>query len=269
MRDRIAFGVGERVHVVAQQVGVDAAFDARRVTAFDGQRDRLAHVVLLRQQDVAAVDHDRAARGAIVRIGQREAARPVIPAARRVDEAVFGGRRELAERAHERGAGRRAHAHLARGGDFLRCGEHARAVGQGRHHPHQHFGRLDREQDLRARFQDVVLLGREQQRHQVEHEVALAQRGDRGAVAGQRRRAEVGERVAAECLVAVDGRQVEPVDDRAERLRRDQRARQRLRMGGRARQDRDGLARLEARQREDLLPRVDQLGIADWHRRLR
>ncbi len=269
MRDRITFGILEGLHVVAQQRGIHAALDTGGVTAFHRQHDRLGHIVLLRQQDVAAIDHDGALRATVVREGQREAARPVVPAARLVDVAVFGGRPEIAERADQRGAGRRADAHLARGRDLRGGGQHARAVALGGHQARQHLGRLDGQQDLGAGLQDVVLLRGEQQGHQVEHQVAGLQGRDRGAVAGQRRGAEIGQRIAAEGLLAVYGRQVQAVHDGAHLLGGDQRAGQRLRMGGGAGEDRHGLPRLEARQRQHALPRVDQLEIANRHVRLR
>ncbi|MNL23367.1 hypothetical protein D3C87_1447530 [compost metagenome] len=120
--------------------------------------------------------------------------------------------------------------HLLGRFDATRGGLHARTVGFGGHQAAQHFGRLDGQQDLGARLQDLVLLGREQQRHQVQHQVAGIQRRDGGGVARQRGRAQVGQRVAADGFFGVDGRQVQPVDARAQVSGGGDRAAQCLRM---------------------------------------
>ncbi len=110
-----------------------------------------------------------------------------------------------------------------------------------------------------------MLLGREQQRHQVQHQVAGLERGDGSRVARQWRGAEICQRVAAQRLVAVDGRQVQAIDDGAHRGGRQLRGAQRLRMGGGAGQHRDGLPGLQPGQREHLAPGLGQVVIAYWH----
>ncbi len=107
--------------------------------------------------------------------------------------------------------------------------------------------------------------GGEQQGHEVEHQVARLERGDGGRVAGQGRGAQVGQRIAAERLLGVDGRQVQPVDARAQVAGGRDRAAQRLRMRVGAREHGDRLAGLEPGQREHLLPGVDQIVVADGH----
>jgi hypothetical protein len=59
-----------------------------RVAVLDGEHDAVRNVRLLRQQDVAAVDHDAAVGAAFVGKSQHETARRVIPAPGSVDEAT-------------------------------------------------------------------------------------------------------------------------------------------------------------------------------------
>src|SRR5574343_2026737 len=154
-------GVGLRIletgHVVREQLRMQSAFDRLRKAVADLDLDGLRDVHLHRQQDVAPVEHDASARLAFVREGQRKAAWPVVPAARLVDETVLRDRRELSQRAPQVSAGVRGDVHLARLGDALAGAQHAQAVGFGWHHAAQHLGRFDRQQDLGAGGQDVVL----------------------------------------------------------------------------------------------------------------
>src|SRR5471030_471129 len=100
-----------------------------------------------------------------------EATRPMIPAARFINETVFGDWRELAKRAIKIGARGRDDMHLPGLRHARLRRQHALPVLGCRYETREHLWRLDSEQYLRASLPDLDLLRREQQRHQIENEI--------------------------------------------------------------------------------------------------
>lgn len=159
VRDRVRLGVSERAHVFVEQICVQASVNPGSEAILDGQFDTILNVALLRQQDVSAIDHDAPISAAFIRESQCEAARPVIPPPRFIDETVFCNRLEFAYRAVKVRPCSRNDVHLAGPVDTRLCGEYALAIGQTWHEPRKHLGWLDREQDLGASLQDIELFG--------------------------------------------------------------------------------------------------------------
>src|SRR5262249_39075020 len=112
VRDRVDLGISEELHIGSQELGVEATLDGADIAVGGGELDRRTDIVLERKYDVAGVDDDLALGRALVRPGDEEPARPVVPAAGLVGKAVFGNDGIAAERALQAraGLGRDRHA---------------------------------------------------------------------------------------------------------------------------------------------------------------
>ena len=91
VREPVGVGVVEVGHVLADELGLVAvAADLGDPARLDRELDRLGHVLLERQQDVAAVDDDAAVDAVVLAAGQHHPARrPVVPLPGLVDVAVL------------------------------------------------------------------------------------------------------------------------------------------------------------------------------------
>src|SRR5262249_62066936 len=89
MSHGIGLGIGEAVHVALEIFGLEATLYVADIACLDSDADRLARVTLERQKDVAGIDPDDALAAPFVGPGGYEAARPMIPTARLVDEALL------------------------------------------------------------------------------------------------------------------------------------------------------------------------------------
>jgi hypothetical protein len=72
VRDRIHLAIVERIHVGFQEIRIEVAVDLVNVAVFDRKHDRRLHVRFERQQNIAAVDDDGAARRLFIRPGAYE-----------------------------------------------------------------------------------------------------------------------------------------------------------------------------------------------------
>ncbi len=143
-----------------------------------------------RDDDVAAVDDDLAVDAVIRTAREQEAGGPVIPAARDVGVAVLRHHRVGAELVGHVGAGGVREAERLGVTEQLLAGLDAAALVERREQPLEVVDRLDAQEHARAGLLDLDLLAGEQQEHEVDHEVGLLERVDRGPVARERRDAD-------------------------------------------------------------------------------
>ena len=260
--DPVGLLVVERRHVVADDVGVELAADVDDAPLLDRELDRRAHVLLERVDDVARREHDLAVDSVVGAAGEEEPRRPVIPAARRVGEAVLGDHRIRPELVGHVGAecvreakGLRLCQQLAAELDPLAL------IGR-REELDEVLDRLHAEEDARPRVLDLELLLREQQEDGVDHEVGGLERLERRPVRRKRRRPDRPlARVAGKRGGGVRHPDVER--GRTEPARCGQEGIGVVELLAALRQDRDHLAFLDSAEPELLLAEVDERAGAD------
>ena len=187
MRDGIGARIVEGAHVAGEQRGIRAvAFDRDDHAVADRQRHRPLDIAaeigdeIARHHDEAAVD------AAVIALAQHLPGREMIPAAGRVGVAVLRQHGIGPHLEVERRAGIGGDAQMAGGGE-----QHCAmldpspevAVGE---HLAQDVERLAHHQHPRAGGGDLGLLGREEQAHEVDHDIGRLQRLDGRPVAGKR-----------------------------------------------------------------------------------
>src|SRR5262249_23633027 len=89
MRNRIDFAIAERVHIRSQKISIKFAVDLVDVAILDRKHDRRLHVGFKRQQNITAVNYDRAARRLFIRPRAQKSARPVVPPTRLIGESIL------------------------------------------------------------------------------------------------------------------------------------------------------------------------------------
>ena len=152
--------------------------------------DRVDHVLLERQQDVAAVDDDAAVDPVVLAAGQHHAARrPVIPLTRAVDVAVLGFH-GIADAVGHIGARAVREAQRARSAECLDGRVGAALQLLRREHAREQVDRLDAREDPRPRCLDLGELVGEEHEQRLDDHVHALENVDRRTVAGERRLAD-------------------------------------------------------------------------------
>ena len=93
-----------RLHVLAQILRFESAFDVSDVAIFDVEYDRRRDIHLEGQQHIADVDHDSSICASFVGPCRGESAWPMIPVSGFIGVSIFGECTKLAERHREVGS---------------------------------------------------------------------------------------------------------------------------------------------------------------------
>jgi hypothetical protein len=205
MRAGMSAGIVEALDIVTQQLRFHSlAFDADHSRLLDRQAYRLLHVAPEIIENIARHEDERSIHLAVVSLSEQKAGREMIPTARRIRESILRHDRILAEAIRQIRAMARRDSQLLRlpqqSLPELNAAPDVLSWEQGA----QHVEGLVYKQHSRACSRDLVLLGGEQQSHQIDDEIGPLQRLDGDSIAGEGRAANLDQGAHTQPLREVD-----------------------------------------------------------------